>query len=112
MMSNLQLFQAIGFPLMAIMRTISQVSISVILSMGYSMKITFVFVVALPLSLLAVILDSRRASKMAITEKESLEVGIKIASEAICNIRTVASLSMRNSWIAKWNENNFEFDLI
>lgn len=36
----------------------------------------------------------RHASKLAITEKESLEVGIKIASEAVNNIRTVASLSM------------------
>lgn len=40
------------------------------------------------------ILNYRRVSKMAITEKKSLEVGIKIASEALTNIRTVASLSM------------------
>lgn len=40
------------------------------------------------------ILNYRRVSKMVITEKESLEVGIKIASEALTNIRTVASLSM------------------
>lgn len=48
----------------------------------------------------------RRVSKMAITEKESLEVGIKIATEALTNIRTVASLSMCYNRIAKWNENH------
>lgn len=32
-------------------------------------------------------------AKTAITEKESTELGTKIASEAIANIRTVASLS-------------------
>lgn len=32
-------------------------------------------------------------SKLAITENKSLEAGIKIASEAVTNIRTVASLS-------------------
>lgn len=36
----------------------------------------------------------RYTSKMAIAEKELLETGIKIASEAVTNIRTVASLSM------------------
>lgn len=42
---------------------------------------------------------------MAITEKESLEVGIKMASEAIANIRTVASLSMRfNETLTAENE--------
>lgn len=33
-------------------------------------------------------------SKTAIVEKESTEMGTKIATEAITNIRTVASLSM------------------
>lgn len=36
----------------------------------------------------------RHTSKMAIIEKESLENGIKSASEAVTNIRTVASLSV------------------
>lgn len=36
----------------------------------------------------------RHMSKTAIAEKQATEVGTKIASEAVSNIRTVASLSM------------------
>lgn len=40
-----------------------------------------------------VIFLSRHMSQSALTEKESMEIGTKIATEAITNIKTVASLS-------------------
>lgn len=105
---------------MALLSTIPEVIFSTALSMAYSIKLTVMCVVALPVSIFFVMMESRwvfctsrpppqnlheifvmilshisrHVSKMAITEKETLEVGIKIASEAITNIRTVASLSM------------------
>lgn len=39
------------------------------------------------------ILNNRNLSKSELTEKDAIAVGMKIATEAITNIRTVASLS-------------------
>lgn len=54
-----EFFQVIDFPLISLIRTISTFLVSVTLSLAYSIKLTLVFVVAIPLSLIAVVIESK-----------------------------------------------------
>lgn len=85
----------IGFPLGVILQSISTFVIGIIVAFNYSMKLSFVCLATVPLSLLTVLIEAKHMSKTAIVEKESIETGTKIATEAVSNIRTVASLSMK-----------------
>lgn len=51
--------QAIDFPLISLIRMISTFLVSVTLSVVYSVKLTLLFVVAIPLSLIAVVIESK-----------------------------------------------------
>lgn len=88
------MFQVIGFPLGVILQSISTFVIGIVVAFHYSYKLSLVCLAAVPLSLLTVLIEAKHMSKTAIVEKESTEMGTKIATEAITNIRTVASLSM------------------
>ena len=84
---------AIGYPLSIIFQSLSTLIIGLAVAFSYSIKLSLVCLATVPLSLLTVFLEAKHTSKSAIVEKESTEVGTKIATEAITNIRTVASLS-------------------
>lgn len=90
----IRIFQVIGFPLGVILQSISTFVIGIVVAFHYSYKLSLVCLAAVPLSLLTVLIEAKHMSKTAIVEKESTEMGTKIATEAITNIRTVASLSM------------------
>lgn len=78
-----------------ILQSISTFVIGIIVAFNYSIKLSFVCLAAVPLTFITVLIEAKHMSKTAIVEKESTETGTKIATEAITNIRTVASLSKK-----------------
>lgn len=111
--------QAIGFPLSIIIQSLSTFVIGIIISAAFSLKLVMVCLSVVPLSLITVIYETRlvkclfgdgqkylnfifkkkknrQTSKTALVEKTAMENGSKIATEAITNIRTVASLRKPN----------------
>ncbi|XP_055296579.1 multidrug resistance protein homolog 65-like [Sitodiplosis mosellana] len=93
---------AIGNPLNEIIRSFSTFAIGIFVAFGYSVKLSIACMVAFPLSLLTVILEARHMSKISFIEKQSLEISMKIATEAISNIRTVAGLRQEKFMIDRY----------
>lgn len=52
-------FQAIGYPLGIIFQTISTIIVAVIIALGYSVKISLVSLIAVPFTLLTVLLETK-----------------------------------------------------
>lgn len=61
--SFLYVFQVIGFPLGVILQSISTLLVGIIISMFYSVKLTLICVAALPISLAAIIIESKSVSQ-------------------------------------------------
>ncbi|XP_031626047.1 multidrug resistance protein homolog 65 [Contarinia nasturtii] len=93
---------AIGYPLSVIFQSISTFFIGIIVAFAYSVKLSFLCIAAIPLSLITVILEAKHMSKTTLLEKQSTEIGTKIATEAISNIRTVAALRQEKYMIDRY----------
>ncbi|XP_031622750.1 multidrug resistance protein homolog 65-like [Contarinia nasturtii] len=97
---NLQV--AIGYPISVIFQSISTIVVGIFVAFAYSVKLSFLCLAAIPLSLITVILEAKHMSKTTLTEKQSIEIGTKIATEAISNIRTVAALRQEKYMIGRY----------
>ncbi|XP_031626071.1 multidrug resistance protein homolog 65-like [Contarinia nasturtii] len=93
---------AIGYPLSLILQAISTFATGIIVSFMSSMKLSLVCLLSVPFLFMAVFLESKHLAKSAISEKQAIEAGTKIASESIASIRTVASLRQENQMISRF----------
>ncbi|XP_055301725.1 multidrug resistance protein homolog 65-like isoform X2 [Sitodiplosis mosellana] len=98
--ANLQ--EIFGNPLSMVFQSLSTFVAGIVIAFIYSWKLSLVCLIALPLAALTVFLDAKHRSKRLFEEKQSIEVGTKIASEAITNIRTVASLRQEKYMIERY----------
>lgn len=89
--ANLQM--AIGFPLSIILQAISTVVLGIIISFSTSIKLSLICLMSIPAMIVIVVLEARHLAKSELAEKNAISYGMKIANEAINNVRTVASLS-------------------
>lgn len=83
---------ATGTRIGSLLQAASTICIGVGISFYYSWNLTLVSVVAIPIVLGSIMLESWYTESSGLKEKQSLESAIKLAVEAISNIRTVASL--------------------
>ncbi|XP_038117776.1 multidrug resistance protein homolog 49 [Culex quinquefasciatus] len=83
---------ATGTRIGSLLQAASTICIGIGIALYYSVNLTLVSVVAIPVVLGAIMLESRYMESSGLKEKQSLEGAIKLAVEAISNIRTVASL--------------------
>ncbi|XP_055308357.1 multidrug resistance protein homolog 65-like [Sitodiplosis mosellana] len=96
---NLQ--SAIGFPISSIVQMIPTFLVGVAVSLFYSVQLSLVTLISTPFTFLAVLLEAKQTSRM-VKEMESTEIVTKIATEAITNIRTVASLRQEKYMIERY----------
>lgn len=83
---------ATGARIGSILQAFSTIVIGIIVSIYFSLKLTLVTSIAIPVVLAAVFFETRYVASSALAEKQAMEKATKIATEAITNIRTVASL--------------------
>lgn len=83
---------ALGTRIGYIFQAVSIIIIGVGVALYYSWKLTLVSIVALPITLAIVFIESKFMTKTEIKEREITEEATKIAVEAISNIKTIASL--------------------
>ncbi|XP_055307776.1 multidrug resistance protein homolog 65-like [Sitodiplosis mosellana] len=98
--ANLQ--TAIGYPFSLILQAISTFATGIIVSFTSSVKLSLVCLASVPILLIAVFFEAKHLAKSAISEKEAIAAGTKIASESIMNIRTVASLRQEEQMINRF----------
>jgi ATP-binding cassette, subfamily B (MDR/TAP), member 1 len=70
----------------------STLILGIVLAFFFSWKMTLISIVVIPTVLIGVIFEGKSMAQSAVAEKLALENATKIATEAISNIRTVASL--------------------
>lgn len=83
---------ASGSRIGSILQAVSTIAIGICVSFYFSWKLTLVTSMTIPLVLSAVFFEGRYMETSATEEKTAMEDATKIATEAISNIRTVASL--------------------
>ena len=85
--------QAIGYPFSGIIQSIATFSLGLIVACIYAWKLALIILPTAPIVIASVLYEAKHMASAATTEKEGLEEITKLATEAISNIRTVASLS-------------------
>lgn len=75
-----------------VFQAISIIIVGVGVALYYSWKLTLVSIVAVPITLAVVFIESKFMTSSEIEEKKSIETATKIAVEAISNIKTIACL--------------------
>ncbi|XP_055326893.1 multidrug resistance protein homolog 65-like [Sitodiplosis mosellana] len=93
---------AVGFPLCVILQSVSTVVLGIIIAISTSIKLTAICFSAFVLMVVIVLMEARNLSKSEMVEKDAIAVGMKVATEAISNIRTVASLRQEKSTISRF----------
>ncbi|CAK9804633.1 Multidrug resistance protein homolog 49 [Anthophora quadrimaculata] len=93
---------ATGTRVGAILQAMSTLVLGIGLSMYYTWKMTLVSVVSIPLVLGAVFFEARVMSGQGLQEKKKMEAATRIATEAISNIRTVASLGKEEAFLQRY----------
>lgn len=83
---------ALGTRIGYVFQTISIIVVGVGIALYYSWKLTVVSIIAVPITLAMVFLESKFMTSSEIKEKKSIEEASKIAVEAISNIKTIACL--------------------
>ncbi|XP_058456656.1 multidrug resistance protein homolog 49 [Malaya genurostris] len=94
---------ATGTRIGSLLQAASTICIGVGIALYYSWNLTLVSVVAIPIVLGSILLESRYMESSALKEKQALESAIKLAVEAISNIRTVASLGQEPYVLERYN---------
>ncbi|XP_055625929.1 multidrug resistance protein homolog 49 [Toxorhynchites rutilus septentrionalis] len=101
---------ATGTRIGSLLQAASTICIGVGISFYYSWNLTLVSVVAIPVVLGSIILESRYMESSGLKEKQSLESAIKLAVEAISNIRTVASLGQEPHVLERYTKETLKVD--
>uniref|UniRef100_A0A1B0D3W1 ABC-type xenobiotic transporter n=1 Tax=Phlebotomus papatasi TaxID=29031 RepID=A0A1B0D3W1_PHLPP len=78
--------------------------ISVSVAMVYSWKLALVCMCFVPLVLGSVIFEAKFMTTSFMAEKKAIEEATKIATEALLNIRTVASLRQEGSMVSRYSK--------
>ncbi|KAK1131154.1 hypothetical protein K0M31_017447 [Melipona bicolor] len=93
---------ATGTRVGAILQALSTLVLGIGLSLYYTVEMTLVSVVSIPLVLAAVFFEARVMSGQGLQEKKKMEAATRIAIEAISNIRTVASLGKEEAFLQRY----------
>lgn len=101
---------ATGTRIGSLLQAASTICIGIGISFYYSWNLTLVSVVAIPVVLGSIMLESRYTETSGLKEKQSLESAIKLAVEAISNIRTVASLGQEPYVLERYNNETKKVD--
>lgn len=83
---------ALGTRIGYVFQTISIIVVGIAVALYYSWKLTLSSIVAVPIILALVFIESKFMTSSEIEEKKSIEEATKIAVEAISNIKTIACL--------------------
>ncbi|XP_055537427.1 multidrug resistance protein homolog 49 [Wyeomyia smithii] len=102
---------ATGTRIGSLLQAASTICIGVGIAFYYSWNLTLVSIVAIPIVLGSIMLESRYMESSALKEKQSLESAIKLATEAISNIRTVASLSQEPHVLDRYEKEIVKVDI-
>uniref|UniRef100_A0A336LJ59 ABC-type xenobiotic transporter n=1 Tax=Culicoides sonorensis TaxID=179676 RepID=A0A336LJ59_CULSO len=83
---------ALGTRIGYVFQAIAIIIVGVGVALYYSWKLTLVSIIAVPVTLTIVFIESKFMTSSEIEEKKSIETATKIAVEAISNIKTIACL--------------------
>ncbi|XP_021371104.1 multidrug resistance protein 2-like [Mizuhopecten yessoensis] len=95
---------AAGNKLGAVMESLATVTAALIIAFIYSWKLTLVIFAFMPLTVLSGVMHVKMLRGFSKGNKTVTEEAGKLTSEAINNIRTVASLTREQSFIDKYND--------
>nr|XP_040221248.2 multidrug resistance protein homolog 49 [Anopheles coluzzii]XP_040221249.2 multidrug resistance protein homolog 49 [Anopheles coluzzii] len=101
---------ATGTRIGSLLQAASTICIGVGISFFYSWNLTLVSIVAIPVTLASITLESRYSQTSSLKEKQSQEGATKLAVEAISNIRTVASLGQEKHVLQRYGEETVKID--
>ncbi|XP_058065127.1 multidrug resistance protein homolog 49 isoform X1 [Anopheles bellator] len=102
---------ATGTRIGSLLQAASTICIGVGISFFYSWNLTLVSIVAIPVTLASITLESRYMESSGLKEKQSTEGATKLAVEAISNIRTVASLGQEKHVLERYAQETIKIDL-
>ncbi|XP_052872874.1 multidrug resistance protein homolog 49 isoform X2 [Anopheles cruzii] len=101
---------ATGTRIGSLLQAASTICIGVGISFFYSWNLTLVSIVAIPVTLASITLESRYMESSGLKEKQSTEGATKLAVEAISNIRTVASLGQEKYVLERYAQETVKID--
>ncbi|XP_055537429.1 multidrug resistance protein homolog 49-like [Wyeomyia smithii] len=102
---------ATGTRVGSLLQSGAAICIGIGISFYYSWNLTLVSTIAILISIIAIMLESRFVEPSALKEKQRLESAIKLASEAISNIRTVASLCQEPYILERYDKEIAKVDI-
>ncbi|KAG4076722.1 hypothetical protein HA402_002009 [Bradysia odoriphaga] len=94
---------SIGYPVSGMIQSVASFIIGVIIAFVYVWKMALVILPTAPLVIFSVFLEERYMADTAEVERKGIEDIAKLATEAILNIRTVASLRQEPHIIARYS---------
>ncbi|XP_055687209.1 multidrug resistance protein homolog 65 [Lutzomyia longipalpis] len=95
---------AVGPPIGGIIQAITTLVVGISVAMVYSWKLALVCMCFVPLVLGSVIFEAKFMTTSFMAEKKAIEEATKIATEALLNIRTVASLRQEGSMVSRYSK--------
>uniref|UniRef100_A0A182FDS3 ABC-type xenobiotic transporter n=1 Tax=Anopheles albimanus TaxID=7167 RepID=A0A182FDS3_ANOAL len=101
---------ATGTRIGSLLQAASTICIGVGISFFYSWNLTLVSIVAIPVTLASITLESRYMESSGLKEKQSQEGATRLAVEAISNIRTVASLGQERHVLDRYSKETVKID--
>ncbi|XP_055605924.1 multidrug resistance protein homolog 49 [Uranotaenia lowii] len=101
---------ATGTRIGSLLQAASTICIGIGVSFYYSWNLTLVSIFAIPVVLGSIIIESHYMESSGLKEKQSLESAIKMAVEAISNIRTVASLGQEPHVLERYRKETDNVD--
>ncbi|XP_032525757.2 multidrug resistance protein homolog 49-like [Danaus plexippus] len=94
---------ATGTRLGTMLQGISTMVLGVALAMAYSWKMTIVSLLSVPCVIGAICLEGWITKKCEVKERKALEAASRLATEAVINVRTVHSLGVENTILARYS---------
>ncbi|GAB0096239.1 Multidrug resistance protein homolog 65 [Sergentomyia squamirostris] len=95
---------AVGQPIGGIIQAITTLVVGISVAMVYSWKLALVCMCFVPLVLGSVIFEAKFMTTSFMAEKKAIEEATKIATEALLNIRTVASLRQESNMVGRYSK--------